>query len=72
MSIMTTLVVEKTGTRTITPKPFLKWVGGKRQLISEILQRSPNSFNNYFEPFLGGGAVFFSISHSMSYYRRYK
>ena len=64
MSIMTTLVVEKTGTRTITPKPFLKWVGGKRQLISEILQRSPNSFNNYFEPFLGGGAVFFSISHS--------
>jgi DNA adenine methylase len=40
-------------------KPFVKWVGGKRQLLKEIELKLPPSFNNYFELFLGGGAVFF-------------
>jgi DNA adenine methylase len=41
------------------PKPFLKWVGGKRQIIEAISANLPKNFDRYFEPFLGGGAVFF-------------
>ena len=42
-------------------KPFVKWVGGKRQLIPELLKYIPKNFNNYFEPFVGGGALFFEL-----------
>ena len=34
--------------------PFLKWVGGKRQLLPELLARVPRSFKSYYEPFVGG------------------
>lgn len=37
--------------------PFVKWAGGKRQLLPQIKERMPQSYNNYFEPFVGGGAV---------------
>ena len=42
-------------------KPLLKWAGGKRQLLPHLLKLVPQDFNTYFEPFLGGGAVFFSL-----------
>jgi DNA adenine methylase len=42
------------------PKPFVKWAGGKRQLLPIIANHIPK-FERYFEPFLGGGAVFFSL-----------
>ncbi len=45
----------------VQPKPFLKWVGGKRQLLPELHARVPRGFDTYFEPFLGGGALFFSL-----------
>jgi DNA adenine methylase len=38
---------------------FLKWVGGKRKLLDKIEENLPRKFNNYYEPFLGGGSVFF-------------
>lgn len=44
-----------------TPRPFVKWVGGKTQLLPEIVKYVPKRFNTYFEPFLGGGAVLFQI-----------
>ena len=42
-------------------KPFLKWVGGKRSLLPQIGAAMPQSFNRYFEPFVGGGAVFWDM-----------
>jgi DNA adenine methylase len=44
-----------------TPKPFVKWAGGKRQLIPILNDNLPKSFGTYYEPFLGGGALLFHI-----------
>jgi DNA adenine methylase len=41
--------------------PFVKWVGGKRGLLEQILPLFPKDFNNYYEPFIGGGVVFFEL-----------
>ena len=41
--------------------PFVKWAGGKRQLLDRISERLPQTYNNYFEPFIGGGAVLFEL-----------
>lgn len=41
--------------------PFVKWAGGKRQLLSEIRKRMPEKYNRYYEPFVGGGAVTFEL-----------
>jgi len=46
--------------------PILKWAGGKRQLIPEIIKILPEKFNNYVEPFIGGGALFFYLSNKKS------
>ncbi len=45
-------------------KPFVKWVGGKRSLLRELLPRRPNSFQAYYEPFVGGGAFFFALTNN--------
>lgn len=41
--------------------PFVKWAGGKRQLLPQIKERMPEKYNNYYEPFVGGGAVIFEL-----------
>lgn len=45
----------------ITVKPFVKWVGGKSQLLNDIRGKYPEKINKYCEPFVGGGAVLFDI-----------
>jgi len=45
----------------VTPKPFVKWAGGKRQLIPILNKNLPEIFGTYYEPFLGGGALLFHM-----------
>ena len=42
-------------------KPFVKWVGGKSQLLEEIRKKYPLQIEKYCEPFVGGGAVLFDV-----------
>lgn len=51
----------------IKGKPFLKWVGGKTQLLSQFERLYPRKYNNYFEPFVGGGAVFLYLTPPKAY-----
>lgn len=46
---------------SVVLKPFVKWAGGKRQLLPILSQHIPKNFDKYFEPFLGGGAVLFHL-----------
>lgn len=46
---------------TEVPSPLIKWAGGKRQLLNRIDERMPDRFDRYYEPFLGGGALFFHL-----------
>ena len=50
----------------LSPHPFLKWAGGKRHLLPQLLWavQSAGSFRTYHEPFLGGGALFFALARS--------
>ena len=54
---------------SVAPKPFLKWAGGKTQLIKQISKFLPQALNNgsikkYVEPFIGGGALFFLFAYN--------
>jgi DNA adenine methylase len=46
----------------VPARPFLKWAGGKGQLLSELSKRLPSRFRSYYEPFVGGGALFFHLA----------
>jgi len=54
-------------TKQYKVKPFVKWAGGKTQILDKIKGLVPTKFNTYFEPFLGGGAVLFDMlpSHAV-------
>lgn len=45
----------------VKPRPFLKWAGGKTRLLPELIKRVPKKFRTYYEPFLGGGALFWAL-----------
>jgi len=47
---------------TVQSQPFLKWAGGKTQLLAELIARRPAAYNVYYEPFLGSGAFYFALS----------
>lgn len=47
--------------------PIVKWVGDKRQLMFELLKNMPANYNRYFEPFIGGGALFFELQPENAY-----
>jgi DNA adenine methylase len=46
---------------SLAVRPFVKWAGGKGQLLPELLRRLPRKFRRYHEPFVGGAALFFSL-----------
>ena len=48
-------------------QPFLKWPGGKRSLVSQLLALVPRSYERYFEPFLGSAALFFALNPTEAY-----
>ncbi len=54
---------------TLRPQPLLKWAGGKRQLAVTILSRLPERIDTYYEPFVGGGAVFFALAAEQRFRR---
>ena len=56
---MTNIVKNKSD---LTAKPFVKWLGGKTKLLPQLNALQPESFDKYYEPFIGGGALFLSIS----------
>ena len=46
----------------IKGKPFVKWAGGKRQIIDKLKKYIPEEYNTYYEPFVGGGALLFELA----------
>jgi DNA adenine methylase len=59
---MPTLAKQKTLTSAVIAQPFLKWAGGKTQLLNDLIKRVPKDFGTYYEPFIGGGALYFAIA----------
>lgn len=65
-NVMTTATQTTFEHYSIRVRPFLKWAGGKSQLLPHLLELAPKQFNRYIEPFVGGGALFFALGKSNS------
>lgn len=50
-------------------RPILKWAGGKRGLVPRLLEELPEQINTYYEPFVGGGALFFALAEEKRFRR---
>ena len=55
------LTIRATASLSTTPRPFLKWAGSKRRFLVDIVPHLPGRFGRYYEPFLGGGSLFFLL-----------
>lgn len=64
---MTDSTAEDNNTKFLFCRPFLKWAGGKTQLLPELMHRIPEEFNNYYEPFCGRGALFYELQPVKAY-----
>jgi DNA adenine methylase len=58
---------QKPETESTGAKPFVKWVGGKRSVLPELLRRMPEQYGTYRECFVGGGALFFAVQPERAY-----
>ena len=47
---------------TLQTSPFVKWAGGKRQLLPKLIAKMPTQYGRYFEPFVGGGALLLALN----------
>ena len=56
------VINNQAGIADIAAKPFVKWAGGKRNLVPILLNHAPQDFRHYHEIFLGGGALFFALN----------
>jgi DNA adenine methylase len=59
--------ISKDNKAPVEPKPFLKWAGGKSQLLPDLVKRIPKDYAKYFEPFAGGAALFFHLQPRTAY-----
>ncbi len=59
-------LIESQATKSKIAAPFVKWVGGKRSIIDELVKRFPATFGNYYEPFMGGAALFFELHERLT------
>ncbi len=57
--------VEESASPKGVATPFVKWVGGKRSIMDALKARLPEDFNHYYEPFIGGGALFFELHRTL-------
>ncbi len=55
-------MVKLTQVKNMCMSPVVKWAGGKRQILEKLKANLPEKFNNYFEPFIGGGALLFDLA----------
>lgn len=55
-------MVQLTQVKNMCMSPVVKWAGGKRQILETLKANLPEKFNNYFEPFIGGGALLFDLA----------
>jgi DNA adenine methylase len=61
------LIIRKYPEKVEMCKPFVKWAGGKRQLVEQLLRSRPGEYNRFIEPFIGGGALFFALKPENAY-----
>lgn len=61
------MILQTASNGSVPSSPLIKWPGGKRALIPELLKHTPINYKNYYEPFFGGGALFFFLQPASAF-----